>query len=130
MNPANQVFIVGFLTDARKVGGEVSADDRVTHVDRRAVDRMATETAESLEQFLAVGGVSLLLSGNLRIKSRLPQERGDRLYLIVLETEGRHLCSRSKRLRIRQPNRDPVLVQFRFDLFQVRTDLLDILHQE
>src|ERR1043166_2074420 len=90
--------------------------------------------------------VTALLLRKLAVKSVLPEICRDRLYLLlavfiaqwrqrplisrVCETpEGRHLSSRSKCLRVFQPNWNPLFAQFQADVLQVRSNLLLILHQ-
>ena len=47
----------------------------------------------------------------------------------VLQPELRHLRGRTEVVRVRQPVRNPFLVNLHADFFQVRTDFLDFLQQ-
>ena len=105
---------------------------------------MTRATAARLKQLLAVRLVALLLLRNLSVEGRLPEVSRNRLALVRLlcgghdaavfliarqVPEGRHLRARSERLRVREPDGNPLLAQLQPNVFQIRPDLLLILHQ-
>src|SRR2546425_9673784 len=106
---------------------------------------MAAEASARLKQLFAVSGIAALLFGKLSIEAVLPEVGRDRLYLLLSvgithvraaivrsvgkTPEGWHLGARTKTLRISQPNRNPLLAQLQAHIFQVRPNLLLVLHQ-
>ena len=77
----------------------------------------------------AVGGVAGLVLGQRIGQSRLPDVGRDRLNLMIAQAEVRHLRGGTEIGRLLQPDRNPVLVQLEPHVFQVRPDLLHVLHQ-
>src|SRR5258705_12613660 len=86
--------------------------------------------------------IATLLFRKFVVETVLPQISSDGLYLLFAilvshlvliclgePPEGRHLSTWSKCLRILQPNRNPFLAKFHANIFQVRSNLLLILHQ-
>src|SRR5258705_5425928 len=86
--------------------------------------------------------IAALLFRKFVVESVLPQISSDGLYLLFTilvshlvliclgePPEGRHLSTWPKRLRILQPNRNPFLAKFYANIFEVRSNLLLILHQ-
>jgi hypothetical protein len=59
----------------------------------------------------------------------LPNERGDCLYVSSGEPELRHLCRGTEFGRVRDPVRNPFLVELLARFLQVRAHLLDFLNQ-
>src|SRR5262245_8373175 len=78
VHPSDYVFVIRFLADARQVSREVAADNPAAHVNRIAVYRMTAETAQRLEQLLAVPSITRPLSRQLYVQCGLPEEGGDR----------------------------------------------------
>ena len=62
-------------------------------------------------------------------KRILPNERGDCLHVSGGEPELRHLCCRTKFGGVRDPVRNPFLVQLLARFLQIRAYLLDLLNQ-
>ena len=77
----------------------------------------------------AVLGVARLLLGQRVRETRLPEIGRDRLNLMIGQTEVRHLGGRAEIGWLFQPHRNPVAIQLEADVFQVRADFLDVLHQ-
>ena len=48
---------------------------------------------------------------------------------MIGQAEVRHLGGRTEIGRLLQPDRNPILVQLEPDIFQIRADLLHVLHQ-
>ena len=124
VNPAHKVVVVRLLSDARQVRGEGSALQFIA-----LAHRVAGEASARFEQLFAVCGVARLVLGQSIREARLPYVRRDRLDLMIGQAEVRHLRGRTEVGRLFQPDRNPVLVQLEPHVFQVRPDLLHVLHQ-
>src|SRR5579872_7175550 len=124
MDPADKVVVVRLFADAGQVCGKGSA----THLIAFA-DGVAREASASLKEFLAMGGITRFVLRKRIGESRLPDESGNRLNLVIGQPEVRHLRRRAEVSRLLQPYGNPVLVQLEADVFQVWPDLLHILHQ-
>ena len=76
-----------------------------------------------------MGGIAGLLLGQRIGKSGLPDICGNRLDLIVSQAEVRHFCGRPEVCWLLEPDGNPILVELEPDVFQIRPDLLHVLHQ-
>ena len=92
--------------------------------------RVASQAAARFEQHFAVIRIAASLLGQLRTsETGLPDERRDRLNLVILQTELRHLGGGTEFLGMAEPVRDPLFVNLHTDFFQVRADLFGLLQQ-
>src|SRR5258705_7805489 len=105
---------------------------------------MTAETTASFKQIFSVRDISTLLLGEFAFETVLPEVRSNRLDLLLAilvahrrhaivnrlgETpEGRHLGTRTKTLRIREPYRHPFLAKLQTNILEIRSDLLLVLH--
>src|SRR5687767_8382955 len=105
---------------------------------------MTTKTAASLKKLLALCRIAAGLCWGLAVEALLPEVCRYGLDLILRITvrlyavpilasaktpEGGHLGSGTKCLRILQPNWKPFLSQLEPNVFQIRPNLLLVLHQ-
>ncbi len=106
MYPANQIIVIVLFPDAAEIGGESAAE----HVGSFA-NRVACQAAARLQQLFAVRRVACGLLRELRAGDPgLPDERGDGLHFVGLQSELRHLGRWPELVRMLQPVRDPFLV--------------------
>ena len=124
VNPADEVVVVRLFADAREVRGEMPPCSLVAFA-----DGMAGEAAARLKQFFAVRCIAGLLFGQRIGESGLPDVGRDRLNLMVVQAEVRHLRRGTEIRRLLQPHWNPILVELQPDVFQVRADLFQVLHQ-
>src|SRR5258706_6426851 len=131
IDPTHDVIIIVLLADLGQVRGK-----RATHLGVLFTDRVTGETATRLKQSLAVILVSLLLRGNFAIETVLPKVRRygfqvlRSLFAVFSETpEGGHLRTRTKSLRVLQPNRNPFLAQLEAHVLEIRTNFFLVLLQ-
>src|SRR5687768_10593025 len=138
VDPAHDVVEVCFFADALEVRSKAAADLAVA-----VADRVTRETAAGFEQLFAMTSVAAWLRWQRVSKAVLPQVSGDSFDLIrrvfvahvraIALVRGEapergHLGSRPKLLRVFQPDGNPLLAQLDANVFQIRTDLLLILH--
>src|SRR5215472_1711242 len=98
-NPANQIVVIVFLADARKIRRKISA-----HQVRALTDGVARLAAALLKEFLAVGRVSgSLLRQRRPSDSVLPNVGSNVLNFVILQAELRHHCGGAPLVRVLQP---------------------------
>src|SRR5215470_6910605 len=74
MNPADEIIVVRFFSDASQVCGESATMHLIAFT-----DRVAGEAPASFKEFFAVGGVARFVLGKRVSEARLPDERRDGL---------------------------------------------------
>src|SRR5690349_18410281 len=103
MDPAHQVIVVGFLPDAREVGGKPTS-----HGVGPLAHRVAGEASPTLKALLTFQRIARCLVRERGVNGVLPDESRDGLDLVVVETESRHARCGPKRVRIFNPYGDPL----------------------
>src|SRR2546428_8348596 len=92
VHPAHQIIVAGFFTDAAEVSGKVAADDVGSFA-----HAVAGHAAARLKQLFAAARIAWrLVCERGGLDTRLPNESGDGLDLVLFQAELGHLGGRAK----------------------------------
>ncbi len=105
VDPTHEVVVVILLTDTSEIRGKGAALDLIAFA-----NGMAGEAAARFEQFFSVGGVAGIALGQRISQRRLPDEGGDGLDLVVVETEIRHFSGSAEITGLLEPNGNPIFI--------------------
>src|SRR6516225_7692623 len=111
VHPAHQIVVIVLLSDSRQIRREGSPLHLIAFA-----DGVARQTPARLDQLLSVCRIPRSMFRNRIGEARLPQIRGNRLDLIVVEPEVGHFRCRAEIRRLPEPHRNPVFVQLQANI--------------